>query len=841
MPNILDILARAQSLMNETALNSITPPRAGGIMYDTLLVLNQMQLEGASLLISKIYTSVSAMEADTTPTSDLTGRALKPGQLVVIVTSDTSSSDMGSEYRYNGPGSWTYVGKVGGLPLDTVPTQNSTKGITSGGVYAAQAAIEEDLTQLELKVDGLNLDLSDADVHQVATGSDVDSASGTRLRLVYVVRPGDYISASCSAGKGLTIGCYDTLSKALKCSSGTSSQNISGGVWIPHCSGEVLVNGYLTISLCKSDSSAFSAQDKADFLAATTVYLVRQSLVSLLPEKPKTDKLIVKVGKNLLNPSDPNVLVDYYISAGTITAGNGYTTSGYIPVSPSTTYYKAQDAEHILRYVEYYDSSKRYLSQSTSVSSFTTPSGCAYVRVSMNSLSWAKAQVSLENIDFVPYSESLSLTGQTGPYNDSIATKKYVDDSVAGIDVGDLPSIKAKTDELVLKDSANLLNPNDPDVLVGYYIDAGHAYASEGYTSSGWIPVSAETTYYKASNDAGSFRFVNFYNASKTYLSKTTYADDFTTPANCAYVRVSKSSAYWNVAQIALSSMPYTPYGKTLALAKQTGMDDLSISTKKYVDDGLSNVASRISDPLRGKKWAVLGDSFTDGATSNTIPDGQYAGKRKVYPYFIGNRTGMDVLNTFFASGRTLAFPATPGDFTNSICNPSAACYYQNIPADVDYITIYLGINDSHHSPGSDGGDGEDNTGEIPIGTISDNTTATYYGAWNVVLTWLRTNRPFAHIGIIVSNGCDDITYRTAQIEVAKKYGIPYLDLNGDDRCPAMIRPQNNDISSAVKTILLQTQSVDYDGTQTGTINRHPNDAAHLFESYFIENFLRTI
>ena len=157
MPNIIDILVRAQSLMNETALNSITPPRAGGIMYDTLLVLNQMQLEGASLLISKVYASVSAMEADTTPTSDLTGRALKPGQLVVIVTSDTSSSDMGSEYRYNGPGSWTYVGKVGGLPLDTVPTQNSTKGITSGGVYAAQAAIEEDITQLEDEVDELSI------------------------------------------------------------------------------------------------------------------------------------------------------------------------------------------------------------------------------------------------------------------------------------------------------------------------------------------------------------------------------------------------------------------------------------------------------------------------------------------------------------------------------------------------------------------------------------------------------------------------------------------------------------------------------------------------------------
>lgn len=149
MPNIIDILARAQSLMNETALNSITPPRAGGIMYDTLLVLNQMQLEGASLLISKVYASVSAMEADTTPTSDLTGRVLKPGQLVVIVTSDASSSDMGSEYRYNGPGSWTYVGKVGGLPLDTVPTEGSTKGVTSGGVYGELSTLAADETKIK--------------------------------------------------------------------------------------------------------------------------------------------------------------------------------------------------------------------------------------------------------------------------------------------------------------------------------------------------------------------------------------------------------------------------------------------------------------------------------------------------------------------------------------------------------------------------------------------------------------------------------------------------------------------------------------------------------------------
>ena len=182
-----------------------------------------------------------------------------------------------------------------------------------------------------------------------------------------------------------------------------------------------------------------------------------------------------------------------------------------------------------------------------------------------------------------------------------------------------------------------------------------------------------------------------------------------------------------------------------------------------------------------------------------------------------------------------MAFPAGPGDFVNSLTCPTQQFYYQNIPADVDYITIYIGINDSHHAPGSSGGDGEDNTGEISIGTIDDNTTATYYGAWNVVLSWLIENRPFAHIGIIVSNGCDTSEYRTAQIAIARKYGIPFIDLNGDDRTPFMIRSMNTNIPSAIRSLRTQAQAANY------PTNTHPNDAAHEFESYFIESFLRTI
>lgn len=126
MANINEILARAASLRDETALNSIDPERAGGIMYDTLLALNELWLQqGAALVISKIYASVAAMNADTSPVSDLTGKPIRPGMIVVIASSD---SDNGSVYRYNGTTAprWSLVGSIGNVaPVDSLDSDSA--------------------------------------------------------------------------------------------------------------------------------------------------------------------------------------------------------------------------------------------------------------------------------------------------------------------------------------------------------------------------------------------------------------------------------------------------------------------------------------------------------------------------------------------------------------------------------------------------------------------------------------------------------------------------------------------------------------------------------------------
>lgn len=235
-------------------------------------------------------------------------------------------------------------------------------------------------------------------------------------------------------------------------------------------------------------------------------------------------------------------------------------------------------------------------------------------------------------------------------------------------------------------------------------------------------------------------------------------------------------------------------------------------------------------NPLYMKKWTVCGDSFTYGAVENDIyTNGRYKGERKTYPFFIGERNCMDIVNLSM-SGQTLATPSNGTDNNRFSTN-----IYKNIPEDTDYITIYLGINDSHHRPNSNGSDGENVDGVIPLGGIEDSTINTFYGAWNVVLEWMITNRPYAHIGIIVSNGCETDDYAKATIACAKKWGIAYLDLNGDYKVPLVIRT-NGKVATSNEAITIRQNS--YKVSET---NLHPNTIAHMIESTFIENWMRSL
>ena len=240
-------------------------------------------------------------------------------------------------------------------------------------------------------------------------------------------------------------------------------------------------------------------------------------------------------------------------------------------------------------------------------------------------------------------------------------------------------------------------------------------------------------------------------------------------------------------------------------------------------------------DILYGKKWAVCGDSFSSGDFTNAldsdyiITEGIYAGEKKVYGYIIGNRNNMKI-QQLAQCGRTMATPAD-GSFSNAFSNG----IYKTIDSDVDYITLYFGINDSHHRDKSTGMDGEEQKGIITLGTIDDTDISTFYGAWNVVMEYLIANYTYAHIGIIVSNGCETSEYPEAEIAIAKKWGVPYIDLNGDERTPMMNQSTNSSICSVAREVKTKEYVVNYG------VDEHPSAKAHEYESNFIEAWLRSI
>ena len=548
------------------------------------------------------------------------------------------------------------------------------------------------------------------------------------------------------------------------------------------------------------------------------------------------------IGKNLVNPE--NIIVGGIQSDGTIrTDGTypSYGTTDFIPIDPSTNYVfsyftnSTKTIQNGRKIVAYFDASKNaisaeYVNQASGDDLVINSASAKYIRVSafLTNMVFQVEKGSVSTA-YEPYEESGTDIGLKIILGEvpTAQVQSMIDTAVA--DIGDTSEY---FDEV---NGTNLLNQSA--VVTGGLQSDGTIRTDGSYANYGtsdFIELKPNTYYTFAyyTNSVKAIQtgrhIVLLYDADKSPITSSYQSVDAVSSLSlnsgtAKYIRV---SAYLTSMVFQLSEgnteIAYYPY-----IQPYIGL------TAKLGAEPLAQV-----DRLYGKKWAVCGDSFTNGATATVLSEGKYTGQKYVYPYLIGNRTGMEILK-FFEGGRTLAYPANPSTFVNSLTCPSQDFYYQNIPADVDYITIYLGINDEHHATG--GGDGEDATGVIPLGTINDTTTDTYYGAWNVVLTWLIENRPFAHIGIIVSNGLSIEGYRTAQLEIAKKYGIPYMDLNGDSRTPVMIRSINTDIASAVRTAVTRKQAVDYDGTTTGSVNLHPNDDAQLFESTFIESFLRNI
>ena len=107
-----ELKKRAIALAEKTKIDSVTPEEVGQLSNDIVEYVENVEMNGGNLGIRKTYTSVSAMESDSTAPKDDKGVLLRRGMLVNIYNQeDPESADNGKVFSFQNPG-WAFRGTI---------------------------------------------------------------------------------------------------------------------------------------------------------------------------------------------------------------------------------------------------------------------------------------------------------------------------------------------------------------------------------------------------------------------------------------------------------------------------------------------------------------------------------------------------------------------------------------------------------------------------------------------------------------------------------------------------------------------------------------------------------
>lgn len=235
------------------------------------------------------------------------------------------------------------------------------------------------------------------------------------------------------------------------------------------------------------------------------------------------------------------------------------------------------------------------------------------------------------------------------------------------------------------------------------------------------------------------------------------------------------------------------------------------------------NQLCKKSNVLYGKKLVACGDSFTAGDFTGYVDKDGNTGTNsdaydktlkmyKTYPWWIAQRNDMILINE----------ARNGSDFTNvtGSSNPFSLTRYLEVPTDADYITLMFGLNETGLT-------------DEEIGSNTDTTNATLWGAYNIVFEHFMTNMPYAKIGVIIADAWMTERYANAVKQICEYWGVPVLDLKFDTSIPLGIggRPNGSETAKELRNGVFQV-------TET---NSHPSLKAHEYRSTIIEDWLRRL
>ena len=117
MATIYELKRRAQELSAKKDSLSISPDEVGGLIDETLDVINEAEKNQVGLGIRNTYTTIAKMNADSTSPAGSDGKPLKFGQIVTVYDDSTpDAADNGNIYAFQNPG-WKLVSTTGNLSV----------------------------------------------------------------------------------------------------------------------------------------------------------------------------------------------------------------------------------------------------------------------------------------------------------------------------------------------------------------------------------------------------------------------------------------------------------------------------------------------------------------------------------------------------------------------------------------------------------------------------------------------------------------------------------------------------------------------------------------------------
>lgn len=168
---------------------------------------------------------------------------------------------------------------------------------------------------------------------------------------------------------------------------------------------------------------------------------------------------------------------------------------------------------------------------------------------------------------------------------------------------------------------------------------------------------------------------------------------------------------------------------------------------------------------IKNKKINFLGDSITEGHGTSD--------KSKTFASLLQEKYQLQSANNYGIGGTRFARQSKPSE--NPRWDKDFCSRVEPMDPDADIVVVFGGTNDFGH-------------GDAPLGTFTDRTVNTFYGACHVLMESLITKYPHAVIVFLTpihratedvpkSDGSTLATYVGVIKEVARYYALPVLDL----------------------------------------------------------------